>query len=306
MSPRVVRPRTAKFVSPPLELNPIPAKRTKFRNMLTRDGGLIEHEEVREILERKNRHFQRVESLDFWGDINPTIVPISNNNVELLNFDQHPPTFNSNNEIVQTVTARHDLESLDFAPEKITFPTHSELLQPAGSCSLAHLSNNKVVSSSRVPSTPSTQSSPMITINSHPATAANIYDDPIASLVAPLESTSLLLDLEVSSDTPHTPTSSVVDDLMGLMTFQSCSLEELAGLNFQERTRIQTNPDVTLVDSRQLEAPDYRPEEAIVFQGRLSRRVPQQNVANLIDPDSTDRAFQKFSQGMKSRKSFEK
>ena len=55
--------KPANYVSPPPDLNPKPAKRYKFRNMLTRDGRLVGHEEVRKLVDQSGR--PKIELIDF-------------------------------------------------------------------------------------------------------------------------------------------------------------------------------------------------------------------------------------------------
>jgi len=56
--------KAVNYVSPPPELNPKPAKRYKFRNMLTRDGKVVGNEEVRKLVDTSGRR-KEIELMDF-------------------------------------------------------------------------------------------------------------------------------------------------------------------------------------------------------------------------------------------------
>jgi hypothetical protein len=231
--------------------------------MLTRDGGLIGNEEVEKILESRPTLESASVSLLNCGH--------SGTENMLLNLDHNPISsenvFNLTPDLNQSVT-RHGLEELDFSAEVTS--THLDI-------DLSSSTAPSSISSPILPaiSTPRIQSSPTM---SRSPIDHHLYD---SALVAPLEPTpkeedprkcSLLLDLDV-----NTPSAALVD-IAGLLSFQSNSLGELAGLDFQFSDEVD------------------RPDEAIVFQGRHSRKSSQRASVN---PDLADRAFRMFSQGIK-------
>ena len=234
--------------------------------MLTRDGGLIGNEEVEKIIEgRSGLESTPVSLLNFDH---------SGSENMLLNLDNAPISseneFNLTADLHQSVT-RHGLEELDFSAE--VTPTHLDV----------DLSSSTVPSSTSSPilpaiNTPRVQSSS--TMSPRSPIEHHSYE---SALVAPLEPTPMeeaprkcspLLDLDIN-------TPSGIVDLAGLISFQSNSLGELAGLDFQFSDEVD------------------RPEEAIVFQGRHSRKSSQRTS---VDPEVADRAFRMFSQGIKSQK----
>ena len=192
----------------------------------------------------------------------------------LLNLDHDPISsdnvFNSTPDLNQSVT-RHGLEELDFSAEGT--PIHLDI----------DLSSSTVPSSISSPilpaiNTPRVQSSP--TMSPQSPIDHNLYD---SALIVPIKPTPKddpqkfcpLLDLDINTST------GTLVDLAGLMSFQPNSLEELAGLNFQFLDEVDS------------------PEEAIVFQGRHSRKSSQHTV---FDAELADRAFRMFSQGIKGER----
>jgi hypothetical protein len=235
--------------------------------MLTRDGGLIENEEVKKILESRPALESTSVSLlncDYSGTENV-----------LLNFDQAPisseSVFNIIPDLNESVT-RHGLDELDFSTE-IT-PTEVDI----------------DLSSSTVPSSISTPILPAINtprVQSPPTTSPRFPMDHHlndSALVAPLEPTpkedhprkcSPLLDLDI-----NTPSEALVD-LAGLASFQSNSLGELVGLDFHFSDEVDC------------------PEEAILFQGRHLKKSSHRTS---VGPDLADNGLRMFSQGIKSTK----
>lgn len=228
--------------------------------MLTRDGGLIGNEEVKKIIESRPALESTSVSLlncDHSGTENV-----------LLNFDHAPISsgnvFNIIPDLNESVT-RHGLEELDFSAE-IT-PTQLDI----------DLSSSTVPSSISTPilpaiNTPRVQSSP--TTSPRFPMDHHLYD---SALVAPLEPTpkeddprkySPLLDLDI-----NTPSEALVD-LAGLMSFQSNSLGELVGLDFQFSDEVDC------------------PKEAILFQGRHLRKSSRRTS---VDPDLANNGLRMFS-----------
>ena len=251
--------------------------------MLTRDGRLIGNEEVQTILERGTP----LNVNAFVPELLKFDHSEATDNV-LLNLNHEPISsgnmFNFTSDLNQCVS-RHGLESLDFSVD-------------ARQSEATPILVDMDLTSSTVPSTPSIQSSPMLPALTYTPyvefsrtnvpsriPSSRLLHDPL--LLPRLEPTQPEDDSGRSDKLPPTPRplldlSTTPVDLAGLMSFQPNSLGELAGLDFQLSDTVEGH------------------EEAIVFQGRHSRKSSERTI---IDPGMEDRAFRMFSQGViKSQK----
>jgi hypothetical protein len=277
-----------KLVSPPPEFNPPPVKRKKFRNMLTRNGGLLGSEQVEVILsniEKGETPENAIGELLTFG----REEGMQNGNVELLTFEEsengetgQPGDLLIDTDSIDTTeippsSTHTDLASISFpSPTFTPFPTPSTHQAISNLISMAQKSTD-------VSSNISADTS-LLDIDKHTA----ISD--LASLV----------DLVTPQETP----SGAFGDLAGLA--MSCELvTALDGLDFQPLIPIQDESRENPFDSLAANMNDFNisslnnafstPDE-VVFKGRKSRKSSAD-----VDPVIADRAFRMFSIGVKSQ-----
>jgi len=263
-------------MSAPLELNPTPAKRHKFRNMLTREGGLIESEQVNKIIEETTQSRLPLASTEF--------IDSSDNGPQTLIYDgeflSSSPTEKcstlGNTESVPTGIETFDLLSFDADDSP-----RSELLQ--GEDEARTLFNEPFDLLSSPP-------------DQFPRADSTDTDTKLdtSSLHAPSTSPSLL---DFTSESPD-----VLEP-----TFQSQATSELEGLQLEfatpdsrKKSNLPNGKEHTLeLDVQHVN--DVSPEEMVIQEGEFND-PGQIKKFTPVDPELADRAFRKFSEGLKSEK----
>lgn len=273
---------TTKKASPPLQLHPEPPKRIKFRNMLTRGGGLIGNEEVEKIIE-KNRRCTEPPELS-------TEQQTMSGATEPFNFKQlsRPPA-----------KVQQGFELLSFGLEDPLETASSQLIpNPTSTSSLSpklHSFSPNIASSL---STLSISSSPgkLQGTEIHPHIENS--GTPFASYLPLKKNAAPLLDLDAMPEL-HGEFSEP------RLSFQSSTLDDLSDLRFDLPLAELSAGAVCIADD--MEESDSG-DEAIVFQGSDSHRPTSDSSAiklkpvAIVDPEVVDRAFRVFSQGLKLRR----
>lgn len=288
------------YGSPPLELNPVPTKRTKFRDILTPNGQLIENEEATGTIAERNRAERSVELLDLSSDrieFGSRIFFTSKkpNISEQVDFDEFPgitlTNTNTLHDKFSDSAVTSDLFDFQTAESPATNNTSYTELTPSDH------------SFSTAPTPPTLRS---LGDRAHlefqlKAKHVEHVAVPVPSSLEPKIETHCLLDIDVNFD--NSP-SGEQEDLTSL-NINSQSLEDLIGLNFEE-SAVPVTLSNRNVSGRDEPALEDLFTEAIVFQDRRSRLQTFDSkiktLATPVDPDLADRAFRVFSQGIRSQK----
>ena len=280
-----------KFISPPPDFNPIPAKRIKFRNMLT-PGGVIGDEEVGKITAAREKQKDDLgELLDLSEPVHQTDVnveDIPSRSIPLISEELSHELL----ELAESMSMNKPTEShlLDLSENPPPSTSRSLRLNESSSASRQHTVTTTssfitVPSLSAIP-TPSDESSTSLQKPLAPQTAAWVRS-PASSSPVPVDSLIVLDD---------DPTTGAVDDITHLGA--SFRMSELADLDF-----VTVEPsDGWDSNSTERTLFDDRNQDEVVFQGRKSRRTSQVTVQvnkAPIDAVVAEKAFGKFSLGIK-------
>jgi hypothetical protein len=321
--PGHVAPSKLKY--PVQEFSPRPMKRTKFRNMLTKDGGLVGDEEVAKIL-AVNGHKRNLKFEELLGS--GTCVAERKGDGCVRQMEKE-----------QGVGDLLDLEMTCKSPTP-----GSARITKALECTSPTLTTPSIATTPSTPSLDSNSTNPTTLSapgdRSQSPSNEGLLISPQALPTAEHKGHSPLLLLE--EEESLVSRGGAFEDLASLsQSFESCTMNDLSGLHFGGITRsevssstdiyyqlrdlvhvnesqtpqtLQTEPqDFTFpIISLDFKSPQKgtcdspqvkNKEEAIVFQGRRSRKstpeitksTPEINPAKGIDADNADRAFRMFS-----------
>ena len=301
-----------KQVSPPPEFNPVPPKRIKFRNMLTRDGGVLGDEEIQKMAEEMKQpkkglaalldlsEANSLESPAFFHPSQTTVPFISPEISAELNELSIAPS-------IDAASASQSAQLLDFDSFNLINSSTSQSLE-LGLSPPAILELSQPISPLEpVPAPLMPCSGERVDLSmrvaTQPLSSTLLFASPAPPLTAPRPCTPSLLNLEdniqgnIQEENNTIITSSLTDLVPLALPFESTSVSDLSGIDFTELTRPTTSTtEATLIE-------DVPPHE-VVFQGRNSRKShPETNSKKekvVIDPTIAERAFGKFSLGIRA------
>jgi hypothetical protein len=309
----------------------------KFRNMLTRDGGIVENDQVNEILaqkgqserpdipevtsrnylspgirlhakSRKDSGFVDVGSAELLSFYTPADVPERSNadatpshNLELLSFESEA--------MEEDKPGTSEVELLTFDQETVADLIETETGDATTSPILT-----PSISSNNTPTIP-----PVLTPSETPSPASAIASVAKAVVTSTdvetlLRPTNPLPDALLELEPPDTASpSGALGELASLsISFQSASLGDLAGLYFQPDLVVPVTASESTFHEDLKDMTFTSVDEGIVFKGRRSRKssptqpieikppTPRKDKPKPIDPMAADRAFRMFSLGVKA------
>jgi len=292
-----------KQVSPPPEFNPVPPKRIKFRNMLTRDGGVLGDEEIQKMAEEMKQRKKGLAALLDLSEANslesPAFFHPSQTTVPFIS----PEISAELNELsialsIDAASASQSAQLLDFDSFNPTNSSTSQSLEPGLSPATILELSQPISPLEPAPAPLMPCSAERVDLSmlvaTQPLSSTLLLVSPPPPLTAPRPCTPSLLNLEEN----NTITTGSLTDLAPLaLPFESTSVSDLTGIDFTEITRPTTSTtEATLIE-------DVPPHE-VVFQGRNSRKSHPETGSKkekvVIDPTIAERAFGKFSLGIRA------